>query len=326
MMFWDAADDARIDLFSGIKRRNMRSGRKEGASIYLRLERDDLERGPQKLKAELIHKIERATQIGGRIAGVFIFNEEDRFFDFRWRLPNGKAPDWGNQRPANDPATRSPLESLVADIARVVDYLDLRDELPDRAPVLISPAYIMRGFTEDDPPDPGLFTWREITAPLFYDPDGPVTGNGVHFYDYGWWERDPPPVASQDLTSPDAFNRWFDKMIGARLATFVNVSRFKQAVRFWSGFHHHLTYWDESNTENEDQDELWHMEACVGKAKLLIHSKSPQGYVLGERVALFTPFTSNGVPNAYPAQFIMRDRRCYDLVRVFMRENGAPDE
>ena len=97
------------------------------------------------------------------------------------------------------------------------------------------------------------------------------------------------------------------------------------AVRFWSGFHHHLVWLDEANTKNASMSEEEHMVACVGKSKLLCHHRNPMGRALGERVEMYSPFVSNGTPNHWPAQYLMRSPGSYELVRMHMEEEGYKD-
>jgi hypothetical protein len=311
MLFWDHAKPEVLKRLNDIHRHNPYTGRQEPLRILLRLDNSDCSRDTGLLQDQLRDKIEDAN-----ITAVFAGNEWDNAFDFRWHPPSGAPADWGNQP---RPGEMSPIEIVARRVLHVAEALE------DMGVEIISPGFTARGYTEDDAPDPGLHTWRELMAPVMYGYDSPVTGNGVHFYDGGWWVKDPePPELGKPITHEEVL-AWGNALAGARVATSTNVSRFMQAVRFWSGFHHHLTYWDEVNTFNSGMTELEHMEACLGKSKLLIHHVNPEGYHLGERVAMLCPFVANGIPNQWPAQYLMRSAAAYEMVRLHMEEEGYRD-
>jgi hypothetical protein len=326
-MFWDYAIQTQLQNLAAIQHQRMNGmgqpGRAKPTKMLLRLQTDQLKRSVTRLQQEFGQK---QMWSGGNIVGVFIGNEQDASHDWRWRLPDGTAPAWGNQ--PEKAGAPSPMQHWALDVAHVADALSA---FPGVA--LISPAWIMRGFSPDDAPDPGLYTAREIVQPVWYGANSPISGNGVHYYDFGWWERDPPRPELQDSQAQangdylDTYKRselesYIQRLVGARVATAYNVDNWKQSVRMWSGYHHHQIYVDETNTYRSSMSAVEHMVSCVGKSKLLIHSVNSQGYRLGERVAMFSPFVWNGLGNAYPRQYIMNDPACMEIVRQHLIEEG----
>lgn len=307
MLFWDQAPEF-IPIFAG--QHNYR-GHVHGTRYYLRMTNELVAAGNPILNDYGIRN-RIAQKMGGEIAGLFLGNEWDSPWDMRWHLPDGSIPDWGSQR-------QPPLNMNTWGIRYAV--MHMARQLRGVAPVLIQPAFESRGYTEDDAPDPGLEYWRSIFENMWDDAAPNTVGNAVHYYDGGWWEHDPeaPPMLNQGYFD---FMKYAEALAGARCATQANVHRFMQAVRMWSGFYHHLIYWDEVNVKNGALSELEHMESVIGKSKLLIHHVNPLGYKLGERVALLCPFVSNGLGNAYPEQYIMEDPACYELVRQHLLEEG----
>lgn len=319
LLFWDQATPELLRELNQILRHNPVTGKDEPIRVWLRLDNPDLNRNPGILQGQLYNKLD-----AGDVRGVFVGNERDDPWSFRWHDRAGKPADWGN-RPT-EPGEPSPLMRLAAQVLKTAEALD------ELVPHIISPGFRMRGFTEDDAPDPGLHSWRELMAPVLYGYDSPINGNGVHFYDYDWWVKDPPMPTPIKLNEDgnlyleiEEAGRWANALVGARVATWTNVSRFMQAVRFWSGFHHHLTYWDEVNTGNSRLTEQEHIEACIGKHKLLLHHQNGEGYRLGERVAMYCPFTFNGIPNAWPAQYLMSSMATAETVRAHLIEEGYRD-
>lgn len=318
MLFWDQATPDALKRLSQVVRHNPYTGKDEPVRVLLRLGEEAFNRDAGKLQDEAYDKT-----AAGKVTTAFMGNEIDAPFSLRWHDRNGQSVDWGN---TNGRGEMSPLNQRVNKVLRAAGALDgVIDNL-------ISPGYIMRGFSEDDAPDPGLYSWRELSAHVYYGYGSPINGNGVHFYDYGWWLRDPaepvPAKVNADgnlYLEHEAAEHWANALVGARVATWTNVSRFMHSVRFWSGFHHHLCYWDEVNTFNSALSEAEHIEACIGKSKLLIHHKNGEGYQLGERVAMYCPFTFNGIPNAYPAQYIMRSKETIEAIRAHMIEEGYKD-
>ncbi|HYP39344.1 MAG TPA: hypothetical protein VEX13_03205 [Chloroflexia bacterium] len=58
----------------------------------------------------------------------------------------------------------------------------VRAALQPEGVTLVSPGLMMRSISEDDAPQPGKVTWREIIAPAYNKCDG----NGVHIYGHKW--------------------------------------------------------------------------------------------------------------------------------------------
>lgn len=275
--------------------------------------------------ANLLDQLRRveATVYPGTLVGVVLGNEWDRYGDPNRSLQWG-SPNWGNGEEPGLPLGKK----TVIDLARYCTR-----EIADRIRAtgsttkLITGAYSMRGFTEDDLADPGLHTWRELLAPVWYGSS--IQGNAVHFYDYGWWVRDPerPQAVAENLDVVAEFMHgarianYCEDLVAARLATKTNVDRFKHAVRFWSGYHHKQIYLRESNTNSGTMSEAEHMESCIGKSKVLLQHNS-NGRQIGERVAMYSPFASNGLGNAYPSQYIMRSHDSYIMLAQHMVEEG----
>lgn len=312
-VFWDAANEHTLDVFRTVKRTHKNRGT-ERLRVILRLENENLLRPADELREQLN---EKQRWSGGGIVGVILGNERDPVgANLRWHKPDGTQPNWGDRPPNGDAHRSTAIEDTVYELRSAAQALK------GTGVRLVAPAYSMHGYTEDDPPDPGLFTWREHLAPVTHGKGTPISAHGVHYYDTGWWVHDPSPPDANHQYSPAAWYEYAGRLVGARTATMVNVQRFMHAVRFWSGFHHQPIWWDEANTLNSTMSQVAHMEACVGKSKLLIHHRNPEGYQLGERVEMFSPFVSNGLGNAYPPQYIMRDPACYELVRAHMIEEG----
>ena len=309
-LFWDTATPALLARFASIKRR--RRGVYEGVRIILRIMPKDLDRPRHVLRAQFEQKQHWA---GGQIIAVLCGNEPDPQC-LRWHMPNGQPCAWSNE--PDQPDGSSPWSREMALVLQCATNLD------GYGIHLVSPAYQMHGLSPDDPADPGLFSLRELAQPVYYGYDSPITANGVHYYDHGWWERDPPPPP--EGATRERWIAWAITTAGAKIATHHNTSNFKQAVRFWSGYHHHIIFWDESNTFRTAYSEAQHMEACIGKSKILIHDRSAEGYRVGERVAMFSPFSSNGLANHYPAQYVMRDPGSYEMVRRHLIEDGGYGE
>ena len=250
----------------------------------------------------------RQSLSNGRIVAVILGNEPEPPGDgLRWRQADGyRVEDWGNQ------GSPSRIELYRVGLANMVR------ELASWNVQVVAGAYAQHGYTEDDAPDPGLFTWRELMLPI----TNRLHGHGAHYYGGGWWVRDPEQPDANGQFNPQAWREYARRLVGARLATQTNVNRFKHWVRFMSGFHHVPVWIDELNVTNGSMSQLEHMEAVIGASKLLAHARNPEGYLLGERVAMLAGFTSNGLANHYPVQHIMRDPRCYALVVEHMHEEG----
>lgn len=307
MLWWDQATAEVCGRFAQITRRHAERPGEQSVRIILRLPTEMLTQPMGPIRTELLYR-QRVAR--GCIAALILGNEWDADLSFRWG-----APTWGNQRPNNWEA--SPIEQWANRIGHAAHSLS------GCGVALVSPAYRMRGFTEDDQPEPGLFTARELTGWDYYGYASPIAGNAVHFYDYDWTHDDPPPPEASAETR--AWVDWAARLAAVRVSNQVNVDRFKHWLRFWSGYHHHPLYIDESNTNNERWSAQQHMWACIEKSRLLIHEENAEGYKLGERVAMYSPFAMNGLANYYPAQYIMRSESCYDLVRQHMDEEGYYD-
>ena len=301
MLFWTSADQATLDWVTSIVRQHSTRGT-ERVRVALRLQQDQWNIPQHQLQDQLE---EKQVWARGQIQWVLCRNEPDHGWDFTWQSRN-----WGNVRVSGELMSALERERLYT--GRLINALSTLNIK------LISPAYEMHGYTEDDKADPGLHTWRELNAPVYYGDE--VYANGVHYYDTGWWVKDPmlPPGG----VPVQGWQAYSEQLAAARVATKTNVDRFKHAVRFWSGFHHKLLCWDESNTFNSRMTEYEHMEACVGKSKVLLE-RNAAGHQIGERVMLYSPFASNGLGNAYPVQYIMREHRSYELVRQHMIAEGG---
>lgn len=311
MLWWGAsgADEGTL-RFLGQQRRTYH-GQEQRVGIVLRMDPAMLLHSTDLLLMQLDRQI---TLSNKAIVGVVVGNEhEPPQPGLRWHLPNGEpVQDWGN-RPRTPLRTDSLANITAVHVRRIAPVLRTRGI------AVVAPGYSMHGYTEDDAPDPGLFSWREVTIGMTNSMDAA----DVHYYDTDWWVRDPEPPDAANINNPEAWREYANRLVGARTATQANVHRFMQAVRFWSGFYHVPIWWGEANTKNRRMGQMQHMEACVGKSKLLSGHRNPEGYLLGERVALFCPFTSNGLGNAYPAEYIMRDPRCYtEIVRPHLVAEG----
>lgn len=133
--------------------------RQEGRRVVLRIEEDAYYRDedPQVIRSRFL-----AMRPLVAIDAVIIGCEPDAI------IPNFRfgSPSWGQDHAMEH---RMRLERVVA----VLKPLGV---------TVVSPGWIMRSLTEDDPPQPGRVTWRELTAPAYNMCDG----NGVHIYGFPW--------------------------------------------------------------------------------------------------------------------------------------------
>ena len=295
MTFFGNATTDWIDRMTKIKRKI--NGQAVPVRIALRLQTADLfGLGVYAIWDQLGQKQAAAVRNGSKVVALFVGNELDDGLDFRWHGPLGQPTSWGNEHVGAWDA-QSEMQKRAHPSTFVVHWLN--NPGPARQPLgvpLIFPAVTMRPSSEDDAPLPGLFAWREeVILPIQEYADG----FGVHYYDNGWWERDNVS------------------------ATQANVDRYKQAVRFWSGYYHKPIYIDETNTFRSAYTPEQHMEGIVGKSRLLLYGGSGDGYKLGERVEMLAGFAMNGLANDYPAQYIMRSPGCWGQIREHMLEEGV---
>lgn len=146
------------------------------------------------------------------IAGVVVGNEPDNAFSFE-----DGAPTWGADYAY---AHRDAFD-------RVRDLLQ-REGFP-----VVSPGLTMRSISEDEPPQPGQYTWAEILR-LSYDK---AHGNAVHLYTYNW-------------------------------LSIIDQSRVKFALKHYEGMHHMPIWIDEININSGTP--LARMTACIAIANLLL--------------------------------------------------------
>jgi hypothetical protein len=91
----------------------------------------------------------------------------------------------------------------------------------------------MRSISEDEPPQPGQYTWAEILR-LSYDK---AQGNAVHLYTYNW-------------------------------QTLVDIFRVKFAMKHYEGMWHQPVWIDEVNINSGTP--VARMNACIAIATMLI--------------------------------------------------------
>jgi hypothetical protein len=300
-LWWDQANERQLRAFA-MQRRMHRTRGVERVRVVLRLPNEHLRLPTHVLQSQLSDRIHWSD---GAVVAVVAGNEQE---------PKGSGLRWGRAW-GNNPAP--------GDVASRVDVVRARMEhvlqsLAGYGVALVAGGYGQHGFREDDAPDPGLHTWREELLPVV----NRMHGHDAHYYEDDWWVRDPEPPDLNNGSNRAAWLEYSRRLVHARVATKTNVDRFMHWVRFMSGFHHTLVYIGECNVNRSSMSQVERMEACVGKSKLLAHHRNPEGVRLGERVAMFSPFTSNGLGNHYEPRYIMRDPRCYDVVRAHMVEEG----
>jgi hypothetical protein len=154
---------------------------------------------------------------------------------------------------------------------------------------VISPGWLMRSISEDEPPQPGRAVWREIMSLPQDLPGGSrsfgyldADGSGAHIYQYSW-------------TWP------------------VDMLRFKFAVKHASEMWHRPLWIDEANVNTGPP--LQRMAACLNMADLLV---SP-GFDAGSRVVMFCPFVSNGNGVGWDIRYLLRQRECYQMLGNWMQ-------
>jgi hypothetical protein len=133
--------------------------RQEGCRVVLRVEERTYsgDNDPQVIRSRF-----RVMRPLVTIDAVIIGCEpDDRVPSFRYG-----APSWGQEH-ANEHQFR---------MDRV------RAALQPEGVTVVSPGLMMRSVSEDDAPQPGRVTWREIVAPAYNRCDG----NGAHIYGYEW--------------------------------------------------------------------------------------------------------------------------------------------
>ena len=153
----------------------------------------------------------------------------------------------------------------------------------------ISPGWTTRSVTEDDPPQPGRTSWREIMSGPEILQDGTrsfgyqdADGCGVHFYQY-------------------------------RLVSAVDELRFKFYLKEQAELWHKPLWIDEVNIDNGDP--LTRMRACIAMADMLVSGP----FATGPRVAMFCPFVSNGDAHGWSPGYLMRDPACYTELGAWLR-------
>lgn len=161
---------------------------------------------------------------------------------------------------------------------------------------VVSPAQTMRSISEDEPPMPGKVTWREICCL----PDSSLTEvqgqfgylsanyNGVHLYGYGW-------------------EGYVDEL---RM-----LFALKEAANLW----HKPLFVDEIGIGG-NATPLQKMAAYIAVAEILLSTQDGKQHPLGQRVAMLSPFVSNGEPHGqWDARFLLRDPAAYALLGDWMR-------
>lgn len=153
---------------------------------------------------------------------------------------------------------------------------------------VISAGWTMRSISEDEAPQPGKVTWREIVtaseagvggrADFGYN-DDEYDGAGCHIYQYGW-------------------------------QSFVDVVRLKFALKEAQSLFHKPLWIDELGISSGGQ--LQRMAAYLDIATMLLT------HPLGERVEMLCPFISNGNGIGWDPGFLMTDPACYRLVREWL--------
>lgn len=144
---------------------------------------------------------------------------------------------------------------------------------------VVSPGWTSRAISEDDKPQPGSTTWDEILRSSY----NAAFGNGGHIYEYGF---DGP----------------------------VDMIRFKTTLREIQRVRHKPIWLDEVGVSGGDA--LYRMRAYIEIADMLLTHR------LGNRVEMLCPFISGGDPGnppVWPAGFLMKDIRAYQLLGAWMR-------
>jgi hypothetical protein len=130
--------------------------------VIIRLEEPDIYEVPPATFRSQLQAIVNVITVDAVILG----NEPDVGHDWEFG-----APDWGQEWGWHH-------------AARLNILIDVLDGMPFK---LVSPAWMNRSISEDDPPMPGRCTWREIVARVYNKCDA----NGGHIYEHAWnWPVD----------------------------------------------------------------------------------------------------------------------------------------
>lgn len=200
------------------------------------------------------------------VAAVIVGNEPDHPLDWRYGS-NTWGQEWAYLHRRRFDAVRLALQAIAAKV--------------------VSPAVTMRAITEDDVPQPGRTTWREIMClPDEAKRQGylEADGNGVHLYQHAW---DGP----------------------------VNMWRVKVALREYEELWHQPLWIDEVGVVSASGS-VARMQAYIDIAEMLL------SHPLGWRVECLIPFVANGSPGnppSWPPQYLMRDPQAYALLGAWMR-------
>lgn len=152
-----------------------------------------------------------------------------------------------------------------------------------RLAVTLTTGALGRAISEDDPPAAGFRDWIAIcTLPdrnneFGYDE---ADGNGVHIYLYDW-----AGVVDELRSLIDG--RWYTTLL-------------------------HKPIWiDEIGVGNGHTSDTEKMRAYIAIAEILLSRKNARQHPLGARTELLCPFVSNGVPDGWPAYFLLDDPAAY---------------
>lgn len=105
------------------------------------------------------------------VEGVIVGNEPEHPYDLTWNSAN-----WGNLPDhdfPNEGGKAVAHEQAVRDIAERLGGLPIK---------ICSPGWTHRRITPYEPPQPGRYSWRELTLPAYNRCDA----NGVHLYAHAW--------------------------------------------------------------------------------------------------------------------------------------------
>lgn len=164
-------------------------------------------------------------------------------------------------------------------------FEQVRRALADVPVKVISPGWSCQRLTPNDAPQPGRATWGRICADAY---NGTFVANpqeaakiktGAHIYVHNW-------LGEEDR------------------------NRFKWEFGNELERCHRAIWINECNANNGEH--LQRMQAILEMSDLI------RSHAEGDRVESFCPFVSNGLGNAYPIGYIMREAECYQRLGAWM--------
>ncbi len=251
-----------LDFYISATDTTLKELQRRGYGVILRL--NDQDASTRDLR-ELWSELQRKKGICPNIDTVIIGNEPDVGLDFKYN-----STGWYGEERAWPHAQR--VQKLI-------------DMLAGPGWKLVTPGWECHVKSEDDPPHPGVVSWRDYCAEAYQDYR--VAGHGAHLYAYAF-------------------------------KSIVDEIRVKWQLReLKERFHRGPIYLDEVGFASGDSEAR--MRQFVAFLGLLAGSPG-----MMDRVALIVPFVSNGTGQHYEPQWVLRSPASYDLLGAFLRDPKQP--